>query len=160
LEAGVNLQRHLRRLFSYDEWANREILKVLSTERPAPQRSLKLLAHIIAAEWVWLDRLESRPQSIAVWPDLTLEECRHHTDQLPRLWRSYLDSLSAEQLSSLVAYTNSKGEVWKSAVEDILVHVTTHSAYHRGQIAVDLRAAGLQPAYTDYIHAVRQGLVE
>jgi uncharacterized damage-inducible protein DinB len=29
------------------------------------------------------------------------------------------------------------------------------SAYHRGQIAADLRTAGFTPAYTDFIHAVR-----
>ena len=62
--------------------------------------------------------------------------------------------------SSQITYKNSKGEAWTSAVEDILVHVTTHSAYHRGQIAADLRAAGIQPPYTDYIHAVRQGLID
>jgi len=44
-------------------------------------------------------------------------------------------------------------------VEDILTHVTIHSAYHRGQIASDLRAAGQAPAYTDFIHAVRLGLI-
>jgi uncharacterized damage-inducible protein DinB len=45
-------------------------------------------------------------------------------------------------------------------VEEILTHLVIHSAYHRGQIASDLRAAGQEPAYTDYIHAVRQGLLE
>ena len=39
-------------------------------------------------------------------------------------------------------------------------HVVIHSAYHRGQIASDVRASGGVPAYTDYIHAVRQGLIE
>jgi uncharacterized damage-inducible protein DinB len=62
-------------------------------------------------------------------------------------------------ISRRVAYTNSKGEEWTSGVEDILTHVTIHSAYHRGQIASDLRAAGHTPAYTDFIHAVRQGFV-
>jgi uncharacterized damage-inducible protein DinB len=58
-----------------------------------------------------------------------------------------------------VRYTNSKGEPWTSTVEDILTHLVIHSAYHRGQIASDLRNAGQKPAYTDYIHAVRQGLI-
>jgi uncharacterized damage-inducible protein DinB len=35
-----------------------------------------------------------------------------------------------------------------------------HSAYHRGQIAADMRAAGFAPPYTDFIHAVRQGFVK
>jgi len=63
-------------------------------------------------------------------------------------------------LSSTISYKNTKGEGWTSVIEDVLLHVTTHSAYHRGQIALNLRAAGLQPAYTDYIHGVRQGLVK
>jgi uncharacterized damage-inducible protein DinB len=29
--------------------------------------------------------------------------------------------------------------------------------YHRGQIAADMRASGVEPVYTDFIHAVRQG---
>jgi len=41
-----------------------------------------------------------------------------------------------------------------------LTHVIMHSAYHRGQIALEMRAAGMEPAHTDFIHAVRQGLVE
>jgi uncharacterized damage-inducible protein DinB len=35
-----------------------------------------------------------------------------------------------------------------------------HSAYHRGQIASQMRASGKTPAYTDFIHGVRQGLVK
>jgi len=38
--------------------------------------------------------------------------------------------------------------------------VLMHSAYHRGQVALEMRSAGLQPAYTDFIHGVRQGFVE
>ena len=42
---------------------------------------------------------------------------------------------------------------------DVLTHVVTDSAYHRGQVASELRAGGFEPAYTDFIHAVRQGLL-
>jgi len=52
----------------------------------------------------------------------------------------------------------------KAAMESLLRvwagHVTIHSAYHRGQIASDVRSAGQEPAYTDYIHAVRQRFLE
>lgn len=40
-----------------------------------------------------------------------------------------------------------------------LTHVAMHSAYHRGQIAGELREPGNTPPYTDFIHPVRQGLV-
>jgi uncharacterized damage-inducible protein DinB len=59
-----------------------------------------------------------------------------------------------------VSYVNSKGEPWTNRAEDILLHVVFHSAYHRGQIASDMRPAGLQPAYTDFIHAIRSGKLD
>ena len=76
------------------------------------------------------------------------------------LWREYLNGLSAKQLSENISYKNSKGEPWSNTVEDILTHVLLHSAYHRGQIASQTRAAGETPAYTDFIHAVRQEFIE
>jgi uncharacterized damage-inducible protein DinB len=117
------------------------------------------MGHIIGAEYLWLSRIESRPAELAVWPDLPIAECgRRLHDLAERLMKTVGDR--SHCLSEDVAYTNSKGETWSSTVEDILIHVTIHSAYHRGQIASDLRAAGQEPAYTDYIHAIRQDLVQ
>ena len=152
--------RHLRRLFMYDEWANREVLNSLKGGVAPPPRSLKLLAHILSAERLWLERVQSQPQSLAVWPDFDLKQCEEQHGRLAALWREYLAQLDEAELSRSVSYKNSKGESWNSRVEDILVHVTIHSAYHRGQIACDMRASGLDPAFTDYIHAIRQKCVE
>jgi uncharacterized damage-inducible protein DinB len=148
--------KDLQHLFNYDEWANREILTVL--KKSGTDRSRKLLAHILSAERLWLERIQQKPQSSAVWPDPTLEQCEKEIDELATAWKRYLQSDA--DLERKVTYKNSKGEPWSSREEDILLHVITHSAYHRGQIATDLRAAGITPAYTDFIHGVRQGLVE
>jgi uncharacterized damage-inducible protein DinB len=40
------------------------------------------------------------------------------------------------------------------------MHLITHSAYHRGQVAMTVRAAGSTPAYTDFIHSIRKGFVK
>ena len=95
-----------------------------------------------------------------VWPELNVQGCADGLLDASRGWADYLRDDTAARLADTVSYTNSKGEAWTSTVEDILIHVTIHSAYHRGQIASDLRAAGLEPAYTDYIHAVRQRSIE
>jgi len=149
----------LERLFAYDAWANRETLASLVGARIPPARALARMAHILGAEWLWLSRLRGEDKAMAVWPELTLSACRREADRLESVWRAHLASLSDEALSRSVRYVNSKGEPWESAAGDILIHVTMHSAYHRGQIASDLREAGFEPAYTDFIHAVRQGLV-
>ena len=153
------LQRH-RRLFAYEDWANREALASLAAAAPAPARSVKLLAHVAGASSLWLGRLRGAEKPTAVWPDLDLGGCRAALENLSRLWTAYLDELTPAGLEETVSYVNSKGEPWTSTVEDILTHVVLHSSYHRGQVAADLRASGHAPAYTDYIHARRQGFVE
>ena len=148
----------LERLLRYDIWANGETLDSLRQGSP-PAKSLRWMAHIIAAEHLWLARLRRVSAPLPVWPDLTVNECATHLTQLSAGWPEYLAEAGSGGLAKRVTYTNSKGEEWGSAVGDILTHVTIHSAYHRGQIASDMRAGGKTPAYTDFIHAVRQGFV-
>ena len=149
----------LGRMLRYDVWANRETLGSLS-QGGAPARSVRWMAHIISAELLWLARMEGRPALLPVWPDLSVQECEAKHRELSRRLTRSLTERWATPLSREVSYTNSKGEAWTSTIEEILTHVVIHSAYHRGQIASDVRAAGLEPVYTDYIHAVRQGFVE
>ncbi|HWW16925.1 MAG TPA: DinB family protein [Candidatus Dormibacteraeota bacterium] len=156
----MTLLEHLRRQFAYDAWANREVLAGLKASPHPAVRQLQLLAHILSAERLWLERIRKQPQSLPVWPDFTTEQCDERITELAQLWHECLGLLSPAGLSNKVAYKNSKGEPWISTVEDVLTHVLLHSAYHRGQIASQVRDAGVQPAYTDYIHAVRQGLIE
>src|ERR1700758_153599 len=118
------------------------------------------MAHIVSAERLWLERLQQQKQSYPVWPDFGLDQCVSEITELPRLWHNYLTRMLPGELSETVNYKNSKGESWSNSVQDILTHVVMHSAYHRGQIAADMRGAGKAPAYTDFIHGIRQGLVE
>jgi len=156
----MELLEHLRRQFAYDAWANREVLAGLSASARLTMRPRQLLAHILSAERLWLERIRKQPQSLPVWPEFTFEQCEAQIADLARLWHELLGQLAPAGLSEKVTYKNSKGEPWTSTVEDILTHVVLHSAYHRGQIASQVRAGGEQPAHTDYIHAVRHGLIE
>lgn len=156
----MNLLQHYRQLVNYDEWANLEVVRSFRATGSPPARSVKLLAHVVAAEHVWLARLLQRQSPFPVWPELALEQCEEQARLLSFSWRDCLSGDSPDSLDRSVSYKNSKGEPWTSSVRDILTHVFMHSAYHRGQIAADMRQAGHVPAYTDFIHGVRQGLVE
>jgi uncharacterized damage-inducible protein DinB len=156
----MNTVAYLRQLFAHDDWANREVLNGLKDTKNAPKRCLELLAHILSAERLWLERIEAKKQSLPVWPDFTLEECAAQMADMAEQWKRLLAEINEGNIERTIAYSNSKGEPWNSQVRDVLMHVVMHSAYHRGQIAADMRAAGLVPAYTDFIHAVRQGLLE
>jgi uncharacterized damage-inducible protein DinB len=156
----VTMLEHISNLFSYDDWANREVLGSLQALNPLPERSAKLLAHILSAERLWLERLLVQKQTLPVWPLSTLAQCKLEVDQLPGLWKNYLTALGEAGLARSLTYKNTKGESFSSQKQDILLHVVMHSAYHRGQIAADMRAAGFTPPYTDFIHAVRHGFLE
>jgi uncharacterized damage-inducible protein DinB len=156
----MDLLEYLRHKFAYDEWANREVLDSLKAGVAPATQTVRLLAHILSAERLWLERIRKQPQSLPVWPEFSLDQCETQIADLARLWREQLSQCSTARLSESVSYQNSKGEPWSSTVEDILTHVLLHSAYHRGQVAIQMRTAGETPAYTDYIHAVRQGLIE
>lgn len=157
----MELLDHHRRLFGYDDWANREALAALKSAGPvAPVRAQQLTAHIVASGWLWYDRLQQRKQRMDVWPELSLGDCEAQLIQLQRTWEDYLGSLTGEGLAQSVSYVNTKGQKWASTVGDVLTHVVMHAAYHRAQIAAELRRAGHTLAYTDFVHATRQGFVK
>ena len=142
----------IERLFQYDDWANREEVALLRPTNIPP--ALRLLGHIIGAEWLWITRIRKENAKMAVWPELSLEQCAAELDPLRAAFREILQTVDRE---SKIDYRNSKGESWSNSVDDILTHVAMHGAYHRGQIATVVRQGGETPAYTDYIQAVRTG---
>ena len=155
----MNLADYLRREFVYNAWANGETLGAIKAAG-ANAQSMRFMSHILAAERVWLERLRVQPQSVPVWPEQDLGQCEQEAADLAKLWRDYLELLTAGDVAQTISYKNSKGESWTSAIVDVLTHVVMHSAYHRGQIASHMRASGFTPAYTDFIHGVRQGFIE
>ena len=147
------------RLLRYDAWANAETLGSLRGVE-APAKAVRWMGHIVGAGALWLARLRQEPPAMAVWPDLDLEGCAAGIESLADSWPRYLQPLSPADLEEGVGYRNSLGEYWTSTVGDILTHVAMHGAYHRAQIVAAVRESGREPAYTDFIHAVRQGFVK
>ena len=156
----MSLADYMRQQFAYDAWANQEVLASIRASGGENARPLQLMSHILAAERVWLERLKQVPQSVTVWPEPDLAQCEAEAAELKKLWFDYLDLITAGDISQAISYKNSKGEAWTSAIGDVLSHVVMHSAYHRGQIASHVRASGQTPVNTDFIHAVRKGLVK
>lgn len=147
---------YFKKLAAHDAWANLELIAALENMQPPPQRALELVAHIASAQWVWLTRMRDEPQPMKVWPELSLPECRSELAKLKQGWEKFLQSAD---LNRTFAYTNTKGEHFESRVGDTLTHVFLHGQYHRGQIVLLMRQAGVTPPYTDFIEAVRKGYI-
>jgi uncharacterized damage-inducible protein DinB len=148
---------YIREMFLYDDWANREALRSLQEMEHPPERARKIMAHIVGAELLWMARLQQGQQKTVVWPELGLRDCEQQLSALRAAWELYFDGLKDADLDKTIAYTNSKGEQYTNAVRDVLMHVVMHGVYHRGQIAAAVRDRAGEPAYTDFIEAVRKG---
>ena len=156
----TTVRDRLERELAHNAWANRETLKSTQAAGHLPARAGAVLAHIAAAEWLWLHRLGQPAPALDVWPPLTPDECDDQFRELSRAWRTYLEKLGPESLQTEIEYTNTKGEAWTNTVADVLTHVVLHSSHHRGQIALLMRESGATPAYTDYIECVRRGFLD
>jgi uncharacterized damage-inducible protein DinB len=147
----------LLRFFEFDSWANQESLRSLEAMANPPERAVALMAHIAATQRLWLERALSRPQSVAVWPQWSLAET---AKELPAVLGEWRRLITAGDLSREFAYANTKGQQFRNRLSDVALHVAFHGVYHRGQIAALVRQHGGQPAYTDFIQAVRTGAVK
>ncbi len=144
------------KLFDYDYWANSETLASLRTVPSGTEKPRKTFNHVIGAQRIWMARFENPAPPLAQpWPDLTLEECASAIEDLHRRWKDVLDNVTPEKLAGDLAYRNLKGNEYKTPIQDVLMHLVLHSAYHRGQIAAAVREAGGKPAPTDYVVFVR-----
>lgn len=150
------MREFLLRLFEHVAWADARLLEALRSEDAGGERARLLLAHVLAAERVWLSRILGEAEvPLAVWPDLSLEDCAQLAARNAAEFRSWIEALDPGALGRDVAYRNTRGEGWRNTMQDILTHVALHGAYHRGQIAAILRAQGSDPPNTDYIMWLR-----
>lgn len=142
---------HFRMLFDYEKWANRRTLKAV---REASERgpTVRLFAHILAAQEAWLTRLAKLDSShVAIWPPTTIDECVVRLEHLDGVIDKYLDDLDDQALLEQIAYSNQTGAEYSHTPLEILTHLGLHSQHHRGQIALQLRQLGQEPAVTDFI---------
>jgi uncharacterized damage-inducible protein DinB len=151
---------HLRRLFEWNARANRATFDSLAATGGPPGSALEVMAHLLASESLWLDRLAGHRDRVPVWPEWDVTTCRDRLDQVIEAWTRLVPPLEPAGLDRRVEYVNSNGERRTDPVEDILLHVIAHSAYHRGQIAMALRACDEFPVSPEDLEQVRQRLVE
>lgn len=142
------------KIFDYNYWANSKLASSLKEQNIVDVNILRLFSHIVLSEQIWILRIEGADNlNKNFWQILTLEECDIFVNENYEIFKNLLSKLD---LSKYAAYENSKGNKYTNSVHDILTHVSFHSAYHRGQIAKEVRKINKEPVLTDYIVFVRQ----
>ncbi len=158
---------HARTLFAYGAWANRRMLDAcaaLSGEQFTKDlgssfRSVQgTLAHIMGAEWLWLERFRGRslPSLPSTDQFADLASLRARWTQVERELLSYVDGLSAADLDRSFDYRDTKGNSHSNLLWQTLQHLANHGTYHRGQVTTLLRQLGAKPVSTDLIGFYRE----
>ena len=142
-------------LFAHMWWAHDELVGELRRSAPDAE-TLRLFAHVIAAEHLWLSRIDAVKARVAVWPALSFDQIGALETENRARFRELVQRRD-DTRQRRVRYRNSAGNEFDNSVGEILTHVALHGHYHRGQIARVMRGAGREPVYTDYIGFVRKG---
>jgi uncharacterized damage-inducible protein DinB len=154
--------KHISELYLYNHWADQRVLAAagkLDPEkfvRPMGNSFSSIrdtLAHILAAEWIWLERWQGRfPTELlnpADFPTVQSLDVRWKT--VRKDYERFLQSLTPQRLEEDLAYLNRAGQRFSYPLWQQMVHVVNHSTYHRGQITTLLRQLGGEPVVTDFL---------
>ena len=163
----------LQTLYDYNYWARDQQLKAcaaLNEEqflRPMGNSFSSVrdtLAHLVAVEWVWLERCkgysptraEAVPYAAETFPTLAVVEQRWRDTESG--WRDYLRSVNPEKLLQPLSYVNIAGKRWTYPLWQVLLHLVNHQTYHRGQVTTLLRQLGAKATELDLLAAIDAGL--
>jgi uncharacterized damage-inducible protein DinB len=122
---------------------------VLLTPENNQEKIARFVSHTINAQHIWNKRLEGQPIELGVWQDhdiTTLERLEHENFEISLRLLALLD------LSTNISYENSEGTSFTKNIGDIFFHIINHSTYHRGQLMLRLKEAGVPPIPLDFIH--------
>jgi uncharacterized damage-inducible protein DinB len=153
---------YIRQLYDYDRWASRRTLAGASTLanddflRPMGNSFSSVrdtLAHILGAEWIWLERWQGRsPKALldaATFPTVQSLESRWATVEHDQM--QFIEALTPQRLGEELPYINQKGQRYSYPLWQQLVHVVNHSSYHRGQVTTLLRQLAAEAVGTDFL---------
>lgn len=140
-------------LLEYNSYFNQLLIEIyLDNKDSFNEKMISLLNHILNAQQVWNSRIFIE-DSFGVWqinPDEKLLEINQSN------FENSVNILNERNLDEIIGYRNSKGDEFQNSIQEIFFHFINHSTYHRGQIAMLMKQAGLEPINTDYVFYKRK----
>ncbi len=158
----MEIRLRFERLLAHDRWANGLALQSLEALPAPPAKALELMGHLLGAETCWIRRMTvgSDPPDWERWESMDAASLRRAwREEVPAAWTELLGDAALSATARGFTYANFLGETGRARVEDVLLQLMLHSAYHRGQVATAVRAAGGAPAVTDFLRAARTGVL-
>ncbi len=159
----------LRNHLNYTAWASSRLVEAASALTPqelvrdfatADHNVLGTLAHVYAADRVWLGRIEGNPPEPFLVPeqDMHLAVLRNDWPALHERWKQWGTRLTEDLLHKDISYKSAKGDAFVTPTWQIVLHVVNHATHHRGQVSGFLRAMGHIPPPLELTAFYREAL--
>jgi uncharacterized damage-inducible protein DinB len=152
----VTARTVLGELIDHNYWArDRQLQACAALSQEEFLRVRDTLAHLLAVEWIWLERWRGRsPRSLMAAEEFpTLAALTERWSAVEAELRAFVDGLGDEDLERPFTYVNARGETWTYPLYRALFHVLSHQSYHRGQVTTQLRLLGVKPPSVDFLMA-------
>lgn len=144
------MKEFLKELFEYNYQINRELCeRFKSYDYQLDTELCRLANHILNAQQVWISRINQIKSQVKPWDEFPIESFSERNENLNVEVKKMLENRETEEV---ITYQNFAGHKFEKKLLDILMHLINHSTYHRGQIAMLMRKAGMEPISSDYIH--------
>jgi uncharacterized damage-inducible protein DinB len=140
-----------RQHLEFMKWADNLMLAAITAQMPARKETLE---HIFMAERIWLARVRDTVNAKLLIPPPDPETLAAEWSDLHGQWLKWAEE--EQDWGKILPYKTLTGVESQSTLWQIVLHVTNHGSYHRGQVASALRAAGFTPPSTDLILWYRQ----
>ena len=156
-------RQKLQRLFQFDLWCTRKLIKALQEELGCNQKPacLAYLSHIVNVQQNWYNRVtDSEEEPVDVWTEYSPAELRKKARRVHVKWLDLIGDHEVD-LNSLIYYRNSQGAEFAGFLRNICQHVIIHGEHHRAQVSLFFRKCGLEPLaldYADYLCTVPDAL--
>jgi uncharacterized damage-inducible protein DinB len=153
-------------LFEYNAWANHRVVEAcrpLESDRFTRDLGSSFasirdtLAHILAAEQIWLSRWHG--QSPSAMPAAATQDLASLSAGFARVdpeILAYVSGLAPADLERVLEYRNLSGKPMAEPLWQTLQHLANHGTYHRGQVITMLRQLGAKAVQTDLILFYRE----
>ena len=151
----------LERIFTYKAKANDEILAAMrqfDEASPAKEIAVRVLSHTYAVDQIFAANLR-RAQHGYTSPNPShtpaLEELVAAIKTSDQWYVDYVSRLDEAQLAERIDFTFTDGLPGRMSREEMLMHVTVHGEYHRGQISLIMMENSITPpgdGFTSYLH--------
>src|SRR5688572_2306416 len=87
------MKSYFLKLYRYDAWSNKRVIDTLVRQDVRDEKILSIMGHILAAQYLWLHRIEGLPPAkVKLWGEYTLDQIVHMAEEIGTRWLDFVES--------------------------------------------------------------------